>query len=133
MCGGVVKYCYTPVHGIRQSYYRRPHLPITEPVPRFPPCNELTPNQDLACQRIRHPAIHDTPTIAEQQYWEDIESTNALILNARASESRRRMNERSMLSGRPSGGLVHIQNQVIYNLIISWKQDENQYSINVKE
>ena len=59
------KYCYTPVHGIRNSYYRRPHLPITEPVPRFPPCDELTPNQDLACQRIRHPAIHDTPSIAD--------------------------------------------------------------------
>ena len=72
-------------------------------MPRFLSYDELTPNQDLACQRIRHPAIHDTPSIAEQQYWEDIASTNALILNARASERRQRMNERSMLSGRPPG------------------------------
>jgi hypothetical protein len=43
---------------------------------------------------------------AEQQNWEDIASTNALIHNTRASESRWRMNERSMLSGNPSGGLA---------------------------
>ena len=82
-------------------------------MPRVPPCNQLTPNQELACQRIRHPAIHDTPSIAEQQYWEDIESTNALIRNARASESRRRMNQRSMLSGRPSGGLAPYRTEAV--------------------
>ena len=75
-------------------------------MPRLPPCDEITPNQELACQHIRHPAMHDTPSIAEQQYCGDIASSNTLILNARASESRRRMNQRSMLSGRPSGGLA---------------------------
>ena len=88
------------MYGIRNQYHR------TKPAPRFPPSDQLTPNQELPCQRNRHPAMHDTPSIAEQQYWEHIELTNALIRNARASESRRRMNETSMLSGRPSGGLA---------------------------
>jgi hypothetical protein len=63
------------VHGRVNPYHRRPHLPITKPVPRFPPCDQLTPNQELKGQRIRHPAIRNTPSIAEQQYWEDIAST----------------------------------------------------------
>ena len=46
--------------------------------------------------------IYGDNFLQEVQEQNIIASTNALIRNARASESRSRMNQRPMLSGRPS-------------------------------